>query len=477
MYRGRDERTGGAVAIKELVPHGSLEGIERFRREARVLQQLDHPKIPDYIDAFVSGKGRARREYLVQELVDGLSLEEEMVLRRYRQSEVLGVIEELAEILAYLHGLSPPVIHRDIKPGNVMRRRDGTLVLVDFGAVLDEVMSTAGRHTVAGTFGYMAPEQFEGTAVPATDIFGLGALAVALLSRKDPADLLRGPEGSWRNAMGLSESSSVWLGRMLAFDPARRPTAEELKRLTAHVSVSSTALRAAPSGAARVPRDGPQLLNRWTAEERFLPPWTVPLVHGNAFVLFPLAALAGLYIAGFMNMDALEAHFGRLAFLVLQGGFVFSALIGFLLYSGFEGGGKRLLMKLAFRLERSRFRSYRVPIDTEAYLLELSNLSSKDPRGEIVVHTASEPPSDDLVAIEKALIRAGLVIDVRKASNGMAIAFQAKPRPERVSRYKTKSEVRYTKVHAAVRKALDVGVRPHARRLRIQRVEILFEQA
>lgn len=231
LYRAWDLQGEEAVAIKERHPPGRLdaEAEALFQREARVLSELRHPRIPDYLDAFASGRGRARRHYLVQELVDGASLEEEAARRRYTEAEVGEILAEVGQILAYLHALSPPVVHRDLKPGNIMRRADGVLVLVDFGAVRDHLGGTFGGNTVAGTFGYMAPEQFMGEASPASDVYALGVLAVALLSREEPArhyDHARRLQ--WRSLVRVSDDLGGLLERMLAEAPEARPTAEEV---------------------------------------------------------------------------------------------------------------------------------------------------------------------------------------------------------------------------------------------------------
>jgi hypothetical protein len=183
--------TGEAVAIKSMPLARLAGGKERelLEREVRVLRELSHPGIPAYVEHLFVSEGPDTTLWLVQELVPGRSLAEELEDHRYSPREVLAIIAELAGILDHLHSLSPPVIHRDIKPGNVMRRPDGRLELIDFGSVRDVAKGSLGGSTVAGTFGYMAPEQFAGDAEPRSDLYGLGALAVALLTRKEPQSL------------------------------------------------------------------------------------------------------------------------------------------------------------------------------------------------------------------------------------------------------------------------------------------------
>ena len=226
IYRALDTESGRQVAIKELsIRHvDDPKLVELCQREAQLLQQLHHSGIPHYVDDFVAGTGRSRCLYLVQDFVEGRSLNDEMTNHRYREEEVMEILRELSVILDYLHSLSPPVIHRDIKPGNVMRRKaDGRLVLVDFGSARDFIAAELGASTVAGTFGYMAPEQFQGEAVPATDIYGLGALAVGLLSRRDPASLHDYQQRfNWDEALTLNAQVQDLLGAMLEPNPIGR---------------------------------------------------------------------------------------------------------------------------------------------------------------------------------------------------------------------------------------------------------------
>ena len=180
---------GHAVALKEMLMRPEL--LEQVTREVRVLRQIDHPGVPRYIEAFRSRSGRYTSQVLVMDLVDGQTLDDELKDRRYGALDVVELVQELAEILAYLHSLSPPVIHRDIKPANIMRRTDGRLALIDFGLVRDTVIATLGGTREVGTIGYQAPEQFAGDPVPASDLYGVGAVAVRLLTRREPHELVR----------------------------------------------------------------------------------------------------------------------------------------------------------------------------------------------------------------------------------------------------------------------------------------------
>jgi len=200
-YEAEDLTNYQRVAIKSLSLRGlqDWKTLELFEREARVLESLKHPAIPDYLDYFqedsksdvASATLRDRRFYLVQELVGGESLADS-IKKGWRADEqiVKDILKQILEILEYLHSLKPPVIHRDIKPQNIIRRPDGRVYLVDFGAVQDVYRNTITRDgTFVGTLGYIAPEQFRGEAEPASDIYALGATALFLLTCRSPDEL------------------------------------------------------------------------------------------------------------------------------------------------------------------------------------------------------------------------------------------------------------------------------------------------
>jgi protein-disulfide isomerase len=225
-YRTRALEGGRVMAVKEMPLRRARDDKSRelLRREARILRQLDHPAIPSHLDDFTAGSGKNRAFYLVQDFIDGHTLGAEMQDHRYVVSEVLEILEELLGILIYLHRLSPPVIHRDIKPSNVMRRKDGQLVLIDFGSVRDVLADLEmGGATVTGTFGYMAPEQMMGEASEGSDLYGLGALAVHLLSRVEPHTMLRHDRSmDWDPHVRAPHRVKRLLRKLLEPDPSRR---------------------------------------------------------------------------------------------------------------------------------------------------------------------------------------------------------------------------------------------------------------
>ncbi len=226
-YRAERVADGHRVAIKELLLRkvDAFKTLDLFEREAATLRTLAHPGIPAYVDKLTAGSGKQQGFYLVQELVVGQSLQAELDERRYTEADVAAILTEVADILTYLHGLRPPVIHRDLKPSNIMRRAaDERLVLIDFGAVREALGDpNGGGSTVAGTFGYMAPEQFAGQASPATDLYGLGATAVALLTRRSPQELLDSThELRWEAAVSATPGLRALLRALLTRDPDQR---------------------------------------------------------------------------------------------------------------------------------------------------------------------------------------------------------------------------------------------------------------
>lgn len=226
-YKAQDLENPQQVALKALSLRRMADWkvLELFEREARILSLLNHPGIPRYLDYFQVDTAQDRSFYIAQQLAPGKSLAV-LVEGGWEpvEAEVKLLAIQILEILVYLHSLTPAVIHRDIKPQNIILRsritkgdKWGDLFLVDFGAVQDTYHNTVtGGSTVVGTYGYMAPEQFRGQAVLSTDLYGLGSTILFLLTGKSPADLpQRKLKIDFRSHVGVSKEFADWLEKIL----------------------------------------------------------------------------------------------------------------------------------------------------------------------------------------------------------------------------------------------------------------------
>jgi serine/threonine protein kinase len=248
-----DKLVGRLVAIKrfEVKTAKKWKDVELAEREARVLASLSHPSLPAYVEHFEENGTL----YLVMERIEGVSLTE---FRKkgavFKTEDVKRLLEEAAIVLAYLHSRTPPIIHRDLKPSNVIRRPGGSFAFVDFGAVRDR-LRPAGGSTVVGTFGYMAPEQFQGRALPASDVYAIGATALWMLTGEEPENLPHKGLGiDVPGALGRRASPELVtiLSAMLEPDPEKR--AHSITPLL--VGLETPAPRP-PSPQRRSPRAGP----------------------------------------------------------------------------------------------------------------------------------------------------------------------------------------------------------------------------
>lgn len=191
---------------------------ELFQREIQVLQHVQHPGIPRFREAIVAEDAW----YLVMGYIPGESLAQWLEAGRRCQPELLrSWAEQALRILIDLHALQPPLVHRDLKPGNLVWH-DERLYLIDFGGALAQLKPQGGS-TVTGTYGYMAPEQFAGRALPASDLYSLGATLIHLASGKAPAALLNDDLVlDFAEHVNLSPAWVAWLQRMVAPLPAER---------------------------------------------------------------------------------------------------------------------------------------------------------------------------------------------------------------------------------------------------------------
>lgn len=178
-YLARDNKTQQLVVIKRFLfaQSGSDgSGFKAYEPEIQVLQELDHPSIPRYLDSFKTKGGFC----LVQEYKDTQSL---AVPRSFDPEEIKQIAISVLEILVYLQNRNPAVIHRDIKPENILVAEQLNVYLVDFGFAQISDGEVAISNIPAGTFGFMAPEQlYNHPLSEATDLYGLGATLICLLT-------------------------------------------------------------------------------------------------------------------------------------------------------------------------------------------------------------------------------------------------------------------------------------------------------
>jgi serine/threonine protein kinase/curved DNA-binding protein CbpA len=209
-----------------------------FIREAKTLLNLNHTGIPRLYAYFVQNNF----SYLLQEYIPGSTLAEAVEERgkNYNEQEARELLRELAEILRFLHSQSPPIIHRDIKPQNLMRHADGRLLLIDFGAVCRAANKSTGSQTLIGSPGYAPPEQIIGQPVPQSDLYAAGVTAVRLLTGIHPTQLTnkRNEKMEWEQHSHVSTPFRDLINELLARDPTRRlSSAEELLRWLKELSV------------------------------------------------------------------------------------------------------------------------------------------------------------------------------------------------------------------------------------------------
>lgn len=215
------------VVVKLLAFGGTVQwdDLKLFEREAQILKQLNHPRIPRYIDYFCIDD-RTLWFGLIQEYIPGESLKEKLAVgKRFTEKRARKIAVEVLNILTYLHELNPGVLHRDIKPSNLIWGDDNRIYLVDFGAVQDKAAREGVTFTVVGTYGYAPMEQFGGRAVAASDLYALGATLIHLLTGTSPSDL---PQQDLRlqftDRVNLSPSFVSWLQKLIEPAPEQRFT-------------------------------------------------------------------------------------------------------------------------------------------------------------------------------------------------------------------------------------------------------------
>jgi eukaryotic-like serine/threonine-protein kinase len=226
----RDERLDREVAVKRLHADSPGDVEQRFVREAKLGASLNHPNLVSVFDTATDEEG----VLIVMEYVEGEALARTLKRGPLPPERVASIVRDVGSALDHAHAQG--VVHRDVKPGNVLLRRDGVTKLVDLG------IATAQDHTrlthsgmVLGTAAYMAPEQLEGgETTPATDIYALGVVAYEALTGRRAREgrtpleiahrIATGPPPDIRDAMpDASPQAAEILKRAMARDPRERP--------------------------------------------------------------------------------------------------------------------------------------------------------------------------------------------------------------------------------------------------------------
>ncbi|MBN1137929.1 MAG: protein kinase [Anaerolineae bacterium] len=244
-----------------LDPDARREAAQRFEAEARTLGDLKHPGIPDLYAYFSAGG----HNYLIMEYIEGPDLADSLTSpdrdggqaaagKPLPMADVLHYTIEICTVLEYLAGRQPPVVHNDIKPGNIIvDQHSGRAVLVDFGTAKTRYLALAGD-SLYGTVGYAAPELYQGHSEPRSDVYSLSATAYHLLTDDDPRD----HPGQYPQLDALPPDLADILRAALAEDVAQRPTAAEFRQqLEAYQAGQTGPLKAVafPDGDAADDRD------------------------------------------------------------------------------------------------------------------------------------------------------------------------------------------------------------------------------
>ncbi|MBF6570675.1 MAG: protein kinase [Candidatus Binataceae bacterium] len=239
VYLAEDMRLASRrCALAEMVDSLTNPDLQRqaaaaFQREADMLAQLSNEHIPRVFDYF----SERNHHYLVMEFIDGDTLEEDLKANggMLPEPRVIEVAIQVLDTLVYLHGLSPPVIYRDLKPSNIMIARSGQAKLIDFG--IARHFQPLSNATMIGTQGYAPPEQYRGKIEMCSDLYALGATMHHCLSGRDPS---LEPPFSFPPlrtlAPAISPALAVLIDQALEYDSEKRvASAQEFRRRLAEI--------------------------------------------------------------------------------------------------------------------------------------------------------------------------------------------------------------------------------------------------
>jgi serine/threonine protein kinase len=268
--------------LKEELTNDS-KALALFQQEAKVLQQLNHPGIPQTEGYFpYQTRNNLILHCLVMEKIAGPNLEQWLKQQQNRpisEAQAIVWLKQLLEILDLVH--NQQYLHRDIKPSNIMIRPDGQLVLIDFGTAREitrTYLANSGGMTAISSSGYSPPEQMRGQAIPSSDFFALGRTFVFLLTGFPPEqlydphlDILQ-----WRHhANHVSPLLLDFIDWLISTEVSKRPSnAEEISRRLAAIEHQLTENTSATVNIGGVGKT--EIINKPTTNNNVVPPQTQP---------------------------------------------------------------------------------------------------------------------------------------------------------------------------------------------------------
>jgi len=263
IWRGVDTSLHRRIAVKVLLPFlvSDAEFITRFRTEARMMAALRHPGIVQVYDGGQAVLAGGTIDYLVMEFIEGTPLS--AMLQQSGRLDPRQTLEMIAQAADALHAAHEAgIVHRDVKPSNLLIRPGGAVVLVDFGVARSTTATgITGTNVVMGTAHYMAPEQAEGKPVSAvTDVYALGAVAYCCLAGRTPytgdgplevlGQLVHGPSPTLPPDLPAAVADVVL--RAMDKDPARRYPSTAALAQAARSALTGKPANAVRPAAARV---------------------------------------------------------------------------------------------------------------------------------------------------------------------------------------------------------------------------------
>ena len=223
VYLCRNTRLDTLVAVKEFKKEDSISLIS----EPHILKKLKHKGIPYIYDIFQENNFA----YMVEEYIKGQTLDEYIKGKTLDLERMISIAVELCDIIGYLHGFSPSIIYRDLKPSNIIIKSDGSAALIDFGISRVYKENNLEDTIYMGSMGYAAPEQCgKGQSCKQTDVYGLGAVIFFMMNKRAPSNFLE-PLNFDAYNKSYGDILPRIVIRAMALDVNKRfPTMDEMKQ-------------------------------------------------------------------------------------------------------------------------------------------------------------------------------------------------------------------------------------------------------